>query len=550
MTLSSAVDAVLRSALNAAASAGRRQKKKSKKASASPPPPVGAEAPVVIGDTVPSKLESLRTGRTSASVPVLQTVPERRLQTYLHGSTGSGKSVTCMALIDADIAAGRSIVVIDNRGDLCTRILARLASQFPPEALRERLTLLDLRQRSPYQPPEGDTHCVGFNPLREAGADGYSAAFFCFDAITSQFDAGVQTAELLRNAILALSLTEEPCCLLDIESLLFDDAFRERVLRTVADKTVRRFFWRRFPALMETPQYAASLLNRLSPYTSIPALRRLLGMRTGGLSFRERLEKPGAIILCCLGADELHSGSSLVGSLILSAVAKSVMRSDRSLAKRKEGDCVFLYLDEFVHLGNSPAASQALIEIISEGRRFGLGAVLAHQSTAQLDPKLRNLLRNIVGTQMYFACGGNDADLLAGELPSDEPKAILRNRLISMPVGNALLLRRGKPLVQIHTRYEPDPDVSPEAVAALRTMSLVRWGRPKAEVDAETETGDGDGGISGTTEAAVPGASGATPSVPDGASAGHGKLEVRDVADTPPAKPRRAGRPRKGDPSS
>ena len=52
---------------------------------------------------------------------------------------------------------GRAFCVLDMRGDLIDRILARLAHAGDPEKTAERLLLIDLRQ---------DEHIVGFNPPR------------------------------------------------------------------------------------------------------------------------------------------------------------------------------------------------------------------------------------------------------------------------------------------------------------------------------------------------------------------------------------------------
>ncbi len=534
------IDALLRAALNLLA--GRRNKTKG-----TTPPAAGTasnalEAEVVIGEVIPSQLDLLRQGRaacpgTRASEPVALSVAERRTQMYVHGSTGTGKSVLLTTLLDADIAAGRGVVLLDARGDLVDRVLVRLAARFVPEDLQERLVLIDLRQHAAYMPPGGDTHCAGFNPLAEAGADAYASAFFCFDAIQAQWDLGVQTAEILRNALLALGLAGEASArnkgagdrptLLDVEHLLLSEAFRRHVLGRVQDASVLRFFEQRFPKLAEGPQYVSAVLNKITPLNSLPPTPRPPALRTGSQSPRPLLEgRKDVIPLCSLGADELHSAAGLIGSLLISAVAKAVMRGDRPAHRRKE--TTFLYLDEFE---NFTKAGRLFEEIISEGRRFGLAAVAAHQSTAQLEPKLRSLTRNIMGIQVYFACGGSDSDLLAGELPSDEPKAVLRNLLISQPVGHALLLRRGKPLTRLHAAFSPDPEVPPEKVAALRQTSLERWGRPKAEVEAEIARQEQR--FAPVTEGAASVSGPHTPK-PDTA----GQLEVREVREAPKARKR------------
>jgi hypothetical protein len=144
----------------------------------------------------------------------------------------------------------------------------------------------------------------------------------------------------------------------------------------------------------------------------------------------------------------------------------------------------FLTLDEFQNLAGGGAAGR-FATMVSEARRFGLGLNLSHQSTSQLDPKLRVLIRNVVATHITFATGGADADLLAGEIPSDEPKVVMKQLLLSQKAGEAVLVRRGQPTTRIKTRYAPDPDVPAADVQALRLASLQRHGRPAAEIERE-----------------------------------------------------------------
>jgi len=75
--------------------------------------------------------------------------------------------------------------------------------------------------------------------------------------------------------------------------------------------------------------------------------------------------------------------------------------------------------------------------------------------------------------------------MLAGEIPTEEPKAIVRNLLMGQKVGEALLTRRGQPTVRVRIRQTPDPSVSSEAVAQLRQASLRAHGRLRREVEAE-----------------------------------------------------------------
>src|SRR5262249_36882664 len=159
--------------------------------------------------------------------------------------------------------------------------------------------------------------------------------------------------------------------------------------------------------------------------------RAILGQQQS-LSFRSLFDRRrDMIVLVSLAADSLFQLSSLMGSLIVNALTAAIMRGDRP---EKDRFPVFLYLDEFE---NFVGTSEQFEAIISEGRRFGLGLCLSHQSCSQLDVRLRHLIRNVVHTQIYFATGAVDAESLANEIPSEEPRQILRNRLMNQKIGEA-----------------------------------------------------------------------------------------------------------------
>lgn len=437
----------------------------------------GPKDAVLLGESIPFGADA----ESQKPAPVFLDTELRRRQCYLLGSTGSGKTTALLTLLEADFSAGRGICLLDARGDLVDSVLQRLAAARAPETLARRLLLIDLRtQPEPAQLKAGqpsEEYIVGFNPLAQAGTDPYTRAFFVLDVLRQQFGSlGVQTEETMRACLLALAMTGGT--LLDIEPLLTRPEYRRTLMARVPDAGVRRFF-ARFEALSAAQRllWTTPILNKISPLTSRPSLQMLLAGRSS-VSIRDHLDAhPDAVVLVCLAADELFAAAQFVGSLIVSAVASAVMRTDRPVRFP-----LFLYLDEFENFSGAGEQFQA---ILSEGRRFGLSAVLSHQASAQLAPELRGLIRNLAAIQIFFATGALDADMLAGEIPTEEPKVAVRNLLMGQKVGEALLTRRGQPTVRVRIRQTPAPSVSSAAVAHLRQASLQAHGRPRREVEAE-----------------------------------------------------------------
>ena len=433
-----------------------------------------SDPPVVIGEIIPSAREALRQ-RNATPVSVSLTTEMRSKHTYIVGKSGMGKTNYNVHLIDADISAGRSVALIDYRGDLLDRLCKRLAARYDPDEIAERLLLIDLRTASAEASQEAFT--IPFNPLTQCGANPYTRAFFVLDIFEQHLGAalGVQIAETLRNCLLALAMTGRT--LLDIDLILQSDAARAEILSHVEDGGVLRFF-SRFEALNEAQRvlWTNPIQNKISPWIASPVLKNLLG-GSGSVSVQDFLDRhPDAIILFCAGADE-HFGSTaaMMVNLFVHAVAASVMRTGRPVRHN-----LHLYVDEFQNL-----STDKFSDIISEGRRFGLWLTISHQSPSQLEPKIRTLVRNVVGTSLFFGVGGADGEVLSAEIASDEPKTILKNLLINQKPGEAVLLRQGMAAVRIKTPHAPDPDVSAARVQALRQASLRRHGRPVAEVEAD-----------------------------------------------------------------
>ena len=402
------------------------------------------------------------------SEPVALSVEARRRHVYVLGATGTGKTNLLLRLIESDIAASRSLCVVDLRGDLIDRVLLRLAAARPPEYWADHLLMLDLR----------DNHyAVGFNPLAGAG-DVYNRALHVLAVVKAQSESwGVQLEETLRNSLLALA--SSGWTLLEIEPLLTNRAFRSQIVAQVEDSRVRTFF-ERYDKLSPAQQttWALAVLNKVNPLISLPTLRRVFGQRQA-LPLRLLLDEvPGQVILVSLAVDRLHEAARLAGGLFVSSFQNAIMaRADQPELSRLP---VNLYVDEFETM-----ASDRFESIVAEGRRFGLGLTLSHQNNNQLDTDLRHVLRNNVHTQFYFQTGALDASELAREIGGSETRETVRSTLIGQGVGQTFLIRRGQPTVRVQVLPCPDPRIKREQVEVSKSAAHERYARPVADIDHE-----------------------------------------------------------------
>ena len=158
---------------------------------------------------------------------------------HLIGPTGSGKSTAMLHLILADIAAGRSVLVLDPKADLVNDVLMRI-----PEERTKDVVIID---------PSDPCPC-GFNPL--AFKD-YGNPSLIADAILSVLKEifsdswGIYTQDVLTAALLTL-VDAENATLLWLLPLLTDENFRRKITGKVKDCMALRPFWEQFEALRDT----------------------------------------------------------------------------------------------------------------------------------------------------------------------------------------------------------------------------------------------------------------------------------------------------------
>jgi hypothetical protein len=398
--------------------------------------------------------------------PVYLDPAERLRHVYVLGATGVGKTRHILRLIESDLAARRALCVVDLRGDLVELLLHRLAAR-PDLDAASNLLVLDL----------GDTgHSVGFNPL--AGPQQpFARAFHALSVLKGQADSwGVQLDETLRNCLLALAETD--WTLLEVEPLLTAAAFRAHVLAAVTDRQVRAFF-SRYDALSEDKKtdWRLPVFNKISPFTAVPSMRRMLGQRTP-LPLPELLERPGQVVLLSLDVAELHAAAHLAGAFFLSAIQNAAM----GRISAGERPAMHLYVDEFETM-----ATERFGEIIAEGRRFGLGLCLSHQNLSQVPAGLSDVIRNNAFAQFLFQTGAVDARELAREVVSDMPQDDVRRTLMSLGVGEAFLLRRGHLAVPVRIPRSREVAADADLLDALRAAARTAYGRPAGEVDRELE---------------------------------------------------------------
>jgi hypothetical protein len=389
----------------------------------------------------------------------LVSLPPDRLKTHVLviGSTGSGKTVFLTHLFAQDIVLKRSFVVLDLRGDLVDAVLALLAGRIDPR----KVLLLDLREkRSP----------AGFDPLAGRG-EAYFRALAVIDAIAAQHDLGVQVVETLRNALLLLAEAGLPLTL--IERLFHDGGFRDGLVGRCRSEQVAGF-WARYGAMSPDRQatLAMPVMNKVSLLLATEGLRKVLG-HPKPVDLGRHLDSPGSVTLVSLAGDELHGAGRMFGRIFLASACREIF--SRVGVAESGRNPVRLYVDEFENF-----AGEDFEPVLAEGRRFKFSLVLAHQTLAQLSPRMRSMVLNNVGTKVVFRCGREDSAALSRDVSGD-PRA---HDFTTLGVGEALVWSRGvgEKLVEVNAPLLKDTGArNPAARRLARVATRLRAAPPERQ---------------------------------------------------------------------
>ncbi len=384
---------------------------------------------------------------------------------YFLGATGSGKTTLIHHLIAQDIKLGASICVVDMRGDLVRATIELAADRVDPAKVR----VIDLREKD---------YVSGFNPLHGNG-EAYFRALSVLDAVANESESwGVQLSETLRNALLLLAEVGKPVTAL--EKLFFDRDFRDHCLANAESQPLREF-WQRFDTLGPDRQngLAGPVLNKVSLLLATKTLRSILGHPTP-FDLEKHLNTKGSITLVSLAADELHGAARMFGSLMIASISREIFA--RIPIPESQRNPVRLYVDEFEHFG-----THLFEPILAEGRKFKLEAVLAHQTLAQLTPKMRSLILGNVGVKAIFRCGREDGSVLSRDLFGD----LKAYDFADQSVGHCVLWRKNQGALEVEVNaplLTNAGQLSKSAEAYLRRIYAKCEPAPDEETPERSET--------------------------------------------------------------
>ncbi len=329
---------------------------------------------------------------------------DRLQHIYILGQTGTGKSTLLGSLMRQDLRQGHGFCLIDPHGDLAKQI----ADNSPEDAIIWNVTDPDC----PY----------GYNPMTRASEKFRPLiASGLIDTLKKQWANawGPRMEHLLRYAILAL-LEQPRTDVRDIMRMFLNNGFRKEILMQVADEQVRLFWQKEFPAMnyKNAADGVAPIANKLGAFLAHQVVRRALCEPEIPLRLRKIMDE-GQILIVNLAKGQLGSDTSnVLGGMITSGLAHAAY--SRHNIPEVERRPFFLYVDEFHSF-----TTDAMVEMLSELRKYGLSLTLANQYFGQIEGDVLDSILGNVGTVIAFRTSPMDAPTLARHLAAIEPRDLI-----------------------------------------------------------------------------------------------------------------------------
>lgn len=351
--------------------------------------------------------------------PIGQTLTQRQKHTYIIGKTGMGKTTLLTAAIHQDMVQGRGLAVLDPHGDMYHQLLKSI----PKHRLND-VVLFD---------PADRNYPVGLN-LLDPGvpfANEEDKHEWIASAVVSVFaklaDAaywGPRMEHILRNVTLTALKLPDPT-FYTIQRLLTDRRYQRRVTSDLSDPILRQF-WQKELSMYGNYQLAAvtaPLTHRLGHFITATMSRNILLQAKTSIRLSTIMDE-GKILLANLSKGDIgEDQSAFFGTLLTSLIWMAAYQRVK-LPEEQRRD-FFLYIDEFQNFATSQFA-----DITSEGRKFHVALVAAHQNIAQISNTA--LLKTISGNAHTIISFQSNPDDEAFLLPYMEP-AVEKGHILNLP---------------------------------------------------------------------------------------------------------------------
>lgn len=406
--------------------------------------------------------------------PIYMTELDRMRHLYVIGQTGTGKSKFMTNTIIQDIKAGNGVCMIDPHGTDIEEVLGAI----PPERYEDII----------YFDPSRMERVVGLNML-EYDVTKPEQKTFVVNELFSIFQKlyganpesmGPMFEQYFRNAtLLVMEDPESGNTLMDISRVMVDAQYRRYKLSKAKNPVVVQFW-----SEIATKAGGEAALENIVPYivskfdvfTANDYMRPIIGQQHSAFNFRQIMDER-KILLVNLSKGRLGEiNANLIGMIFVGKILMAAL--SRVDDPSKSFPPFYLHIDEFQNV-----STPAIASILSEARKYKLSLTVVHQFIAQLDQQIKDAVFGNVGSLVAFRVGTEDAQFLESQFSP----VFTAKDIMNTPNYNAVvrILANGVPTKPFSVAMRPPIQSNPELATQLIDYSLSKYGRGRAEVEAE-----------------------------------------------------------------
>ncbi len=408
---------------------------------------------------------------------------DRMRHMYIIGRTGSGKTEIMKYMSVQDIKNGEGLCIIDPHGDFIEDVL--------PHVPKERAEDVILFEPFDLERP------MGLNMLEVRSEEEKDFAIqemisIFYKLVTDPAMLGPMFEHNMRNAMLTLMADEEhPGSLVEIPRIFTDTQFQKYKTAKLKDPIVRAF-WEK--EMAKTSDFHKSemlgyLISKVGRFVENSMMRNIVGQSKSAFNFRDVMDQKKILLVNLAKGKVGEINAKLLGLIIVSKLQMAALsRADIPESQRQN---FYLYVDEFQNF-----ITDAFAAILSEARKYRLGLIVAHQYLGQLEQQagaqgaaskdLRDAVFGNAGTMVAFRIGVEDSEIMAKEFSP----TFSEFDLVNVDRFNAFikLMINGTASKPFNMATYPLPKPTPqqqEVAQAIRQLSRLKHGRPRAEVEGE-----------------------------------------------------------------
>ena len=306
----------------------------------------------------------------------------RSSHTYVIGYTGMGKTTLLLNMIKQDIEAGRGVGVIDVKGKdaKAGRYFIDEVLRLVPKGRAKDVVLFDATDLS---------YPIGFNLIdnkQDMSKNILTQRLFAALERATESTWPDQMQLMFTRALEALLNDPEVHTLLDIELMLYDDAFRYNVLSHLTDAYQRNYWDKIFPETGKATR--DGIARRMAEILGDENSRNVLCQPKMAFDFRAVMDTK-KIFLAKIPRGNYPITYKFFAKMLMIYFELASMN-------REQGHPFCLYIDEFQHF-----ADETFQEVINEARSAGIWLTMSHQQTDQIDSKTLGACMS-TGTTIVF----------------------------------------------------------------------------------------------------------------------------------------------------